>query len=364
MANIDKVVSEINNPVLKMSNRLIEGRYNLTVAEQKILIAMSAVIAKSGDRFEVIQIPVKELIKFCGFEEKKGYNIVKTTTKQLLRRSLEIQYENGDWFGTHWLQSALYKSNEAIIIYEIDKHLKDDFLNLYKAYLSSPANLLVQFNSKYTPRLYNLLKKMIKKSEFDYNISFFFDRFLLPDSYKIHTHFEKKFLKICVDEINEKSDIQVKYYYIKEGRSYKKIHFIVLPKKKEKPLISESPTKRVKLTDEEQAIYDRLTNDTWQITDDVARKMIKKYKLKRIENAFKYAKANKQGKYTMSGWLIDCIEKDYAGNKAKTDKEKRVREQAREADRKQADKLFHGENNIEGDYSAPVIIKDGKIVSK
>ena len=160
-------IKELDNPVLKMSNRLIEGRYNLTPVEQKVLIAMAAVISKNTKEFDKVKIRVKDLIDFCEIEETNGYKLVKSATKQLLKRTLEIQYANGDWFGTHWLQSAYYKHKDAVIEYEIDKNLKDDFLNLYKAYLATPAKLLIKFDNRYTPRLYNLLKKIDRTLEYD-----------------------------------------------------------------------------------------------------------------------------------------------------------------------------------------------------
>ena len=80
-------IKELDNPVLKMSNRLIEGRYNLTPVEQKVLIAMAAVISKNTKEFDKVKIRVKDLIDFCEIEETNGYKLVKSATKQLLKRT-------------------------------------------------------------------------------------------------------------------------------------------------------------------------------------------------------------------------------------------------------------------------------------
>ena len=354
-------IKELDNPVLKMSNRLIEGRYNLTPIEQKVLIAMAAVISKNTKEFDKVKIRVKDLIEFCEIEETNGYKLVKSATKQLLKRTLEIQYANGDWFGTHWLQSAYYKHKDAVIEYEIDKNLKDDFLNLYKAYLATPAKLLIKFDNRYTPRLYNLLKKMIKVKDFEYEIEYFCDRFMLPESYRNkHTHFEKKFMKVCVDEINDKSDIFVEYKYIKEGRSYTNIHFSVTLKKNDnieekvevQSLQSSSDNNDDKLYDEQQKIYDRLVNRGIGVRK--AKSLVKKYELAIIERNLRYAVQQKETSTNLPGLIITFIEQDIAGQNEKAKKEAKEREEERQKDRIQAYELFHGTVEVDKGHESEI----------
>ena len=354
-------IKELDNPVLKMSNRLIEGRYNLTPVEQKVLIAMAAVISKNTKEFDKVKIRVKDLIDFCEIEETNGYKLVKSATKQLLKRTLEIQYANGDWFGTHWLQSAYYKHKDAVIEYEIDKNLKYDFLNLYKAYLATPAKLLIKFDNRYTPRLYNLLKKMIKVKDFEYEIEYFCDRFMLPESYRNkHTHFEKKFMKVCVDEINDKSDIFVEYKYIKEGRSYTNIHFSVTLKKNDnieekvevKSLQSSSDNNDDKLYDEQQKIYDRLVNRGIGVRK--AKSLVKKYELAIIERNLRYAVQQKETSTNLPGLIITFIEQDIAGQNEKAKKEAKEREEERQKDRIQAYELFHGTVEVDKGHESEI----------
>ena len=354
-------IKELDNPVLKMSNRLIEGRYNLTPIEQKVLIAMAAVISKNTKEFDKVKIRVKDLIDFCEIEETNGYKLVKSATKQLLKRTLEIQYANGDWFGTHWLQSAYYKHKDVVIEYEIDKNLKDDFLNLYKAYLATPAKLLIKFDNRYTPRLYNLLKKMIKVKDFEYEIEYFCDRFMLPESYRNkHTHFEKKFMKVCVDEINDKSDIFVEYKYIKEGRSYTNIHFSVTLKKNDnieekvevKSLQSSYDNNDDKLYDEQQKIYDRLVNRGIGVRK--AKSLVKKYELAIIERNLRYAVQQKETSTNLPGLIITFIEQDIAGQNEKAKKEAKEREEERQKDRIQAYELFHGTVEVDKGHESEI----------
>ena len=88
--------------------------------------------------------------------------------------------------------------------------------------------------------------------------------------------------------------------------------------------------KRRRLSDEEQAMYDRLTNpERWNISDDVARKAIKKHSLEMLDANLRYAWKYKKGKENLGGWLISCIQKDCAREEAER-KAQRKAEEARQ----------------------------------
>mgnify|MGYP002626757987 CR=1 FL=1 len=316
--------------VIKQSNRLVDGRYRLTPAEQKLIIAIVSQIDKNGC-FETIKLRVSDLIDFCGFEKKKGYSLVRLTIQNLMNRKLEIKYPNGDWRITHWIQSVYYHCKDGVLEYRLDDDLKPDLLNLQKAYLSTPAALLLRFQRDYTPRLYTVLKKMAKVAEFEYSLEFFYDRFVLPDSYKKNfTHFRKKFLDPCVTEINEKSDINVKFELIKDGRSYKKIKFIVEEKsgqiKRDTATIPESFTTEGTrdsedgLSKEENEIFAKITNpDKWNVSSDSAINLIETFGVERVKKNLLYCDKNRKGKRNLAGFLIKMIREDAAG-----DEERRV----------------------------------------
>ena len=151
---------------------------------------------------------------------------------------------------------------------------------------------------------------------------------------------------MAVDEINEESDIMVEYEYYKDGgRAHVGVDFKFYNKamKQIKP-VSEKPVKRTALTENEQIMYDRLTNpETWDITDDVARKLMRKYPLERIDSNIKYAWDYKKNKGGLGGWLISCIEQDHAKKKEER-KKKRLEEKRKKEEqaRERADMAMEG----------------------
>lgn len=345
---MDTEIQEIHQDSwIKQSNRLVEARYKLTLNEQRLIIAICSQLDRNADDFKTVRIKVNELADFCNIKAANKYTRIKNIVMRLIDRKIVLNKDDGGWYATHWLQSAEYFPKESIVEYKIDERLKPELLKLKQAYIDTQAAPLMEFTRDYTARMYFILKKMLNVKEFCYNISFFRETFCLGKSYSQFSNIKDKVIEPALAEINEKSDISIKHEYIKEGRNYTKIHFIVTEKarKKIKP-VSSFPTKREKLDDESQDMLLRLINpDRWDLTEDVSRKMIKKHGLERIEKNIKYAYQYRNGKENLGGWLISCIERDEAGKQDERAAIKRKEEDQEKA--KAAERLAsHGKDSI------------------
>lgn len=305
-----------NTKTIKQSNRLIVAKYKLTTYEQRMIIAICSQLDNNAKDFTKVRIRVKDMAEFCNFKGKDSYRQTKATIMKLAARTLQIKSKNGDWYVTHWLQAAKYFKSDGIIEYKIDNELKPELLQLKEAYLDTSIVPLIKFKSNYSARLYFILKKMLKVKDFEYDLDFFRERFCLGKSYKLFANMKIKIFEPAFKEINEKSDINLQYNYIKNGRSYTKIHFIVTEKDtKKNPGDSNIPQTIKTLPDTQKNILIRLINpDRWNLTEDVAKQLIKKYELPRIEKNLRYAYKYRNKKENLGGWLISCIKRDESYN--------------------------------------------------
>ena len=223
-------IKQINpKQIIKQSNRLVVARYRLTKYEQRMMIAICSQLNKNADEFETVRVRAKDLAEFCKFKGQDAYRKVHSTILKLMSRTLQIQKDDGKWYLTHWLQSAEYLEG-GIIEYCIDQRLKPDLLQLKSAYLSTSAEPLMNFSRDYSARLYFILKKLVRLRTYIYDLDFFVDRFQLGKTYKQISNLKNRVLEPAIAEINEKSDILVRHDYIKEGRAYTKIQFIIFLK--------------------------------------------------------------------------------------------------------------------------------------
>lgn len=351
---------------VKQSNRLVEAKYKLTKYEQRMILAICSQLDTNAKKFDTVRVSVANMAKFCNFDDTKGYTHVKNTIMKLLTRTLQIKDEKG-WYATHWLQSARYIESESIIEYCVDEHLKLELLQLKEAYLSTPVLPLLEFKSDYSARFYLILKKMLKIKEFEYSIDYFRERFQLSKSYNHFGHIKEKVIEPALAEINEQSDIQVKHEYIKEGRSYKKIHFTVtLKKEKSEEEKMENEIGQLRLNksfyESDEGVTDRLIK--CGVTPQKAKNLAKKYSEKQINENINYALKNKNNINNLAGFIIDCVENNVVENNKKAKEEIDKKEKERLADDRQAKEFFNGKSEeIKGDYEKPVIVKNGKVIS-
>ena len=228
------------NQTIKQSNRLVVARYRLTKYEQRMMIAVCSQLNKNANEFETVRVRVKDLANFCNFKGESAYNKVHTTILKLMSRTLQIKKDDGKWYITHWLQSAEYLEG-GIVEYCIDQRLKPDLLQLKSAYLTTNAEPLMRFNRDYSARMYFILKKMLKIREFERELDYFRDRFQLGKTYGLFANLKNRIIEPALEEINAISDISVRHKYIKEGRAFTKIHFIVELKTDKKEIAPTAP---------------------------------------------------------------------------------------------------------------------------
>lgn len=328
------------------SNEIVEANYRLTAAEQKVILNLIAQLDTTKEDFEVGRISAKSLSDACGFTPKNGYQQLQAVVKKLMNRSIILQRRDGSgWYGSHWVQTCDYRKVSdsdgdcSYIEFEMDRRLCPHFLQLRERFLSSELRNLVQFTHVYSTRFYMIFRNRVKIRHMRYTFDELRKLLELSKGYKKSIDIKNKIIKVAIAEINEKSDIHVDFaYYTQGGRTHVGVDFEFYLKPQEQPKpVSKRPTKRVKLSDEQQEMYDRLTNpDLWDITDDVARKLIKNYPLEMLAANLDYAHHYRRGKHSLGGWLMSCIERDAAGQ-AKTRKAareaeaKRKREKAAEA---------------------------------
>lgn len=217
-----------DNAILVQSGELVEANYKLTISEQRLILALSSQIDTRKANFEIIRVTAKSLSDACGFNSKGGYRQLQQTAKKLLNRSLIIKNRNNDdWDGTHWVQYCKYRSQKkdnidaSYIEVEFDKRLCPHLLQLSNKFLKSNLRQLVSLSHIYSIRFYMIFRNLannLTQCQKKYTFTEIITLLELPKTYeKSIVNLKYKVIKIAIDEINEKSDIEVKYEYYRGG---------------------------------------------------------------------------------------------------------------------------------------------------
>lgn len=171
-----------------------------------------------------------------------AYEVMLSAEKTLFERQFSFIDEYNDKVKTRWISQAKYiKGQGAIeiiftpaVVKEITRiDGKEEFFTQYL--LRQTASL----NSVYSVRLYELITQWrTAKNTPMFDLEIFRGQLGLGvDDYKKMNDFKKRVLDLAVSEINNKTDLKVKYENVKQGRKIIGFKFTVneKPKPKSKP---------------------------------------------------------------------------------------------------------------------------------
>nr|AAA23031.1 replicase [Campylobacter hyointestinalis] len=201
-----------NRQIMAQSNKVITAKYELTEAEQKIiLLAIAQVDSIKDKKFGTYKITIPEL------EQKIGSKIKQAQLKETCRRLMQrvVYIENGkNWKMFHWISTAEYIDGENTIKFKISDEMKPFLLQLKGNFTKIELENALKFNGKYTLRFYQFCMQMqnqaTKKRTFE--LSKLYEILQLPESLTTSfARFKLKVIEPSINEINTKSDIKANW---------------------------------------------------------------------------------------------------------------------------------------------------------
>lgn len=226
---INKGVIDSNNSIVKKSNTLVAAKCGLNINEQKILYKVISQIRIDDKDFKDYVIKTADLIKFIGTNSQTIYRDLKQYTQNLLKEVLVI--EEGDrTIQTNWFSVVEYVSNHTIL-FSFHPKLKPYLLDLKKSFTRFGIENIKKFKSKYSPKVYEILKQYENIGCRIVTISDIRKMLCLEDVYKNYNDFKKKVLLVAQEEVNACTDLMFDFEEIKEGRKVVEIIFHIKSKK-------------------------------------------------------------------------------------------------------------------------------------
>lgn len=204
------------------SNKLIEARYELNLNEQKIILYAASKIDKTKENFNIISIDIKEFFNLLNTSTQR-YTELREIVRTLRGKEVIISSLEGEIIAG-WLSSIEYKKDKGIIELEFSQKLIPYLLQLKKKFTRYKLENILYLKNKYSIRLYELLKQYENIGERSFNIDKLKSTLMVgKDKYKRFYDLERYILKPTLEEINELTDINIRYEKIKKGRKIDKL---------------------------------------------------------------------------------------------------------------------------------------------
>jgi plasmid replication initiation protein len=213
-----------DNLVVK-HNSLIKSRYDYTISELRLIITVASMIKADDKNFKDYEIIVKDYAELLNSKTKESlYRDLKKLGKKLLSQPLEIEKENG-FLICNWFSSYEYAAREGKIICSFDPKLKPYLLELQEQFTKYKLENILMMKSTYSIRLYELAKSWQKIGYFEMDIKEFRISIGANNIYPLYANLKQKAINVAIKEINNFTDISLKFIEIKTSRKITKIRF-------------------------------------------------------------------------------------------------------------------------------------------
>ena len=227
-------------------NALINASYNLDLVEQRLILLAIVEARESGKGINAndpLTVHAESYINQFGVHRNTAYQALKDACKDLFARQFSYQEKkaNGNIRNvmSRWVSQIAYNDNEATVDLIFAPAVVPFITRLEEQFTKYELQQVSSLSSAYAIRLYELLIQwrsagktpIIELQEFRKKLG------VLDNEYLRMAHLKERVLELSIKQINEHTDISVKYEQHKRGRSISGFSFSFKQKKKDSPSI-------------------------------------------------------------------------------------------------------------------------------
>jgi plasmid replication initiation protein len=314
-----------NYLVTKSNYLIMNSSYDLSLEEQKLILTLASMVQPEDEGFKSYKFKIADFIKLLGIENKSKYTETPKITKELMKKVFEIE-EDDTIIQIAWLSSVSYKKGTGMVELEFSPKLKPYMLKLNSMFTQYKLSNILSLKSKYSPRIYEILKANEFKKQGNVEIEVEDLRKLLKadNIYPRYYDFRIKVIEQVQKELKKLTDIDFDFEEIKTGRKVTSLKFYIHTNKATNKALDE-----VSATREDKYTYKREKCSTVLINEIKAmfKEDITGIQVKTILDTAKGDIHIIKEKYDLSqnivkidsivGWMIKAIKEDYQPPKRK-----------------------------------------------
>lgn len=225
------------------SNRLIEASYRLSLTEQQ-LVLYALVQGREDDNLlpknETITIDAKQFAAKFNISDKHVYEMLKEASDRLFDRWIRIEDIHPKTglprvVKTRWVSDVAYVDGAGLVEFTFAKKVLPYISRLEKEYTSYRLEKIGRMNSAHAVRLYELLVQYLTAGKRTFDIDELKAALGIPGEYAAIKDFKLRVIDPAIKQINEHTDIKVKYEQKRTGRFITDLIFTIKSKAEAKP---------------------------------------------------------------------------------------------------------------------------------
>jgi plasmid replication initiation protein len=241
----------MKNDLIVKDNALINASYNLEVTEQRLILLSIIRARETGQGISSdskLEIHASDYAFRFDVTKEAAYNALKNAVNNLFERKFSFKEIHKDTnkeivVKSRWVSRIAYIDDLATLEITFAPDVVPLITRLEKHFTSYQLKQVAQLTSKYAIRLYEFLiawrdmgkTPVISLSEFREKLG------LEINEYQKMVNFKSRVLEPAIKQINELTDIHVKYEQYKTGRSISGLSFSFKHKKTDSLPLEKDP---------------------------------------------------------------------------------------------------------------------------
>ena len=235
MLKDDRYLEIRNKTVTKSTDLIQKSRFDLSLQQQKVLLCLISQITPYDEDFKLYEFRVIDFCKACGidYDNGKNYRDLKAAIKGIADKSLWITIDENEETLLRWIEKPYINRRDGTIKIRLDRDMMPFLLQLKQNFTQYEIIWTLHFKSKYSIRLYELVKSVHYQELDFYKKKYTVDELkmlLNGEKYREYRDFKRRVLVPSVKEINRYSDKTVSFEEVKRGRKVMAIEFTMSSK--------------------------------------------------------------------------------------------------------------------------------------
>jgi plasmid replication initiation protein len=211
------------------SNALIQASYKLTLNEQRlVLLAVAGLNSKrvavrpGFNQVDGIRITAEEFLEAWNLSSKDAYNALKDATNELYERSI-VEIKGKRVTKDRWVSRVVYHDGEGWAELSFSPHITPHLTSLGKNFTEYRLGQVANLRSTYAVRLFEWCVQFIDNGWLVISLDDL--KLRLGVGYKLFNDIRRKVIEPAVKELQAKSNLDIQWEPIKEGKAVKAVRF-------------------------------------------------------------------------------------------------------------------------------------------
>jgi len=212
--------------VTKSNYFIMNSSYDLSLEEQKLILTLASMVQPTDEEFKPYNFRIADFMELLGVDTKTKYTEIPKITKELMKKVFEI-HEGNKLIQTAWISGAIYEKGSGMVTLKFNPDLKPYMLQLKEKFTQYQLANVLAMKSKYSPRIYEILKcnEFKKQGYIEIEVGELRKLLKAENIYPLYADFKRFILLQAQKELKKLTDIDFSFEEIKTGRKVTSIRF-------------------------------------------------------------------------------------------------------------------------------------------